>query len=233
MAKQRKAPEQAPPDQREAEKPGVSTGLGPESATPEHAGLGNAAIAARMAGAEVEQATPFDVVRDTALPMVGRAALALQVEPKGALVERLVEIVVQSELPEDRKDAICERLRGDESVATGISEALTRWFGADGADVRQSVSADLSRIEDALTDGRMESGGWRTNDVLIAVSALAAEGSATSRAEALIADLARATSATAGPEAMLGFCKDLHLALMWLDDEEEEDLSPDVVPEQV
>ncbi len=231
MSKQRKSPEQAAPE-REVEKPGV--GVGPESATPEHAGLGNAAIQARMAGGSVEEATPFDVVRDTALPMVGRAALALEVEPKGALVDRLVAIVEQSELPAERKDAICERLRGDETLATGISEALTRWFGSDGADVRSAVSADLSRIEDALADGRMEAGGWRTPDVLIAVSPAAFEGTAAARAEVLIADLARATSSTAGPDAMLGFCRDLHLALMWLEEEEEEeDLESDVAPEQV
>lgn len=229
MSKQRKTPEQASPE-REAEKPGV--GVGPESATPEHAGLGNAAIQARLAGGAVEEVTPFDVVRDTALPMVGRAALALEVEPKGALVDRLVEIVVQSDLPVDRKDAICERLRGDETLATGISEALTRWFGADGADVRAAVSADLGRIEQALMDGHMESGGWRTPEVLVAVSAAAFEGTAAARAEVLITDLARATSSSAGPDAMLGFCRDLHLALMWLEDEEE-DLEPDVAPEQV
>lgn len=224
MSKQRKSPEQVEPDKK------TSSG-GPESATPEHAGLGNAAIQARIAGGDTSEETPFDVVRDTALPMVGRAAIALQVEPRGAQNERLIDIVQRSDLPQDRKDAIAQRLVHDERLATGIHDAMTKWFGSDGVDVRRAVEADLGRIESALADGRAEGGGWRAGDTIVALSTDAREGAAAARAEALIADLARATSAMAGPEAMQGFCRDLHLALMWLEEEDEEYLGPDPVYE--
>ena len=226
MGKQRKTPEQAP---REPSKSaGPAHGVDPSLA--EREGLGNAEIQARIAGGGVESTVAsLDVVRDTALPLVGRAILALQMVARGDELERFVAIVEKSNLPADRKDQIVDRLRSDEAVATSIGDAVAKWFGADGPSVRDGIFHDLGAIEAAMLGGAEVDGTWRVADRDVALSNDARDGGLPGRADAFVGDIARATVQTA-PEAVRGFCHDVHLALMWMDEEEEE-LNDPVAPE--
>src|SRR5687768_10626436 len=100
MSKQRRPPETAPG----ADRGGRDAERRPETALPEQEGLGNAAVQERISGRGADGgASDLDVVRDVAFPLVERAALALQLETRGAeQVERFLAILDRSHLPADR-----------------------------------------------------------------------------------------------------------------------------------
>lgn len=210
MPKQHRTPGQKPPERREE---------GPKS---EQTGeiVGNAALQERMAGGAVTQSgvAPLDVVRDTALPVVGHALIGLQLVPRGDQIDRFVDVLSRSHLPDDRKSELIERLRSDEAVAAQVREAVERWFGPDSESVREGINKDLAQVEAALLDGAAAEGGWQLGSQQFALSSI--EGSITARADAMIGDLA--TGLGLGAEAVQGFCRDVHLALMWLEEEDEE-----------
>lgn len=209
-------------------------GRSPESAAEQAraalvTGLGNSDLQARLGGAEVAapESAGLDVVRDTALPLLDRAAVALEITPRGPINERLVEIIAQSALPADRKAELHERLVHSEGLAAAIHGVVERLFGADTPEVRAAVTRDLGQLESALMDGQATHGGWRVNDVVVALSPEARDGATSSRAEALIGDLARALTPDLGPAEARAACRELHALLLALDEDEDEDLGPD------
>jgi hypothetical protein len=221
MSKQRKTPDQAPAGPR------VEAGRARE---PEAAGPGNAAVQDVMAGRVVETRAPLDVVRDVAAPMVDRAVLALQIYPRGPEVDRFVQILERSGLADDRKSALVDRLRTDEAGAAGVAEVVTRHFGGDGEDVRGAIVDALDAVGRGLREGGPgESGAtWRIGEVEHGLGVAALDGAVASRAEALVAELAaRLAPAPIGAasdpgEALRALCRDLHLRLLWDEEEEEE-----------
>jgi hypothetical protein len=171
----------------------------------------NAVVGERIAGAPD---AGWAEVRDTALPVVERAMLALQIpfrEP--AQVGRFVEIIEKSHLSDDRKAEVIDRLRSDDLAARGVSDALQRWFGNDNEAVRGEALDALGRVYRTLQGGDVVEAG---------------EGTLGARSEAAIAAVAAREASGAsppGPEAggaVRNFCRDVQLALLW-DEEEDED----------
>lgn len=202
-------------------------------------GLGNQALQAQLAS-EGRGPVPFDVVRDAAFPLVERAVLSLQLEPRGAAeVSRFVEILERSHLPEERRALLVDRIQTDQAVAEGIGAAVQRWFAADTAEVRAALEGTLDAVFDAL-HGHGDAASWTLPDgAVVSLAADALEGGVSGRAEALvreladhtaIAELGAAEGASVG-EAVRGFCADVQLALQW-DEEEEEERDGDYAAEE-
>ncbi len=233
MSKQRKTPEQAPVGSR-------SEGSRAKEAESGREGPGNAAVQDQISGRAADGAVGLDVVRETAAPMLDRAALALQLFPRERTqVERFAGILEKSNLPDDRKAALIERLRSDEAAANGVAEVVARHFGADGDEVRGAIVDGLDTLGRSLADGGpgSEHSSWQVGDREIALSAAALEGAVSTRAEALLSDLADSLlaglAATRSPgEAVVGLCRDLNLALLWDEEEEEEGLDV-AAPEEI
>lgn len=198
-----------------------------KDARPERqAGEDLSVVRGRMGGDE-ENSVSSAVVIDTALPIVSRATLALEVEPPQHGHGRLVEILRASGL--ERRDLLIDKIRADEAIVQGVSDVLVRVFGPEGPQSREAVAAALSRVERALASGNEEGGIFRSELGAVVLTASAMEGSVGSRAEALIAELGTALSDISAPdrtpgEALLAVCLGLQLALLWDEDEEEEAL---------
>src|SRR5687768_11595921 len=76
--------------------------------------LGNQAAWAELSGGAGPGRAPLDVVRDAAHPLVERAILALQLEPRtDREVARYVEIVERSKLPPDQRAVLVDHLQTD------------------------------------------------------------------------------------------------------------------------
>ena len=222
MAKQRR-----PTDHQPAHRADQASARAPSA----EGALGNAALQDQLAGVDAQAG--LDVVRDVAFPMVERALLALQLEPRGSEVDRFVEIVERSHLSEERRALLADRLRTDEAAALGVRDAMERWFGSDAPEVRDAVSDMLDAVWRGLENGFADEAGarWQIDDHEIALSEAAISGPVAARAEAMVADLAQtlATGAMAGEragEAVRGFCRDVLLALVWDEEEEEESGEP-------
>lgn len=203
------------------------------------AGLGNAALQAQLAGGEVG----LEVVRDVAFPMVERAILALQLEPRGEATDRFVEIIERSHLSDERRALLTDRLQTDEAAAMGVRDAVERWFGADGPEVRDAVIDALDAVWQGLEQGigDQATGQWRFGGAEVGLSEGAISGPVAARAESLVADLAATLGAAAlaahvggrAGESVRGFCRDVLLALVWDEEEEEEEgLEPGAYAEE-
>jgi hypothetical protein len=197
----------------------------PESA------VGNAALQDRLAGGDVAD---LGRVREVASPLVERAVLALQLVPRGSeQVQRFVDILARSHLPDERKELLSDRLRTDEAIALGVHEAIERWFSADTPEFRGALVEALDRVGSALQHGSGDTaaGKWRDDVRDVPLSGGVLTGAMAGRAEALIADLAIgliegpvAEGAKGGVGAAVrGFCSDVLLALVWDEEEEEEE----------
>lgn len=191
--------------------------------------LGNQAHQDRLSAADAS----LEVVRDAASPLVERAILALQLEPRDAgEVERFVEIVERSRLGEERRDVLVDRLQTDRAAAEGIRDAVQRWFQADGPDVRESVVGALDLVLDSLYDGAPAGAEWALADgARVQLTGEALQGSLGSRAEALLRDVAAHVAPAVDSVAVQGFCRDVQLALLW-DEEEEEELGEGYAAEE-
>jgi hypothetical protein len=189
-------------------------------------------VRGRMGGDADSSVVATSVVVDTALPIVSRATLALEVEPPQHGHNRLVEILRQSGL--ERREELIDKLRADEAITHGVNDVLVRVFGPEGAQpaTREAVLAGLSRVERALASGAEEGGVFLSDLGAVVLSAAAMDGAVGARAEALVADLGTALSDVQAPDrragdALLAVCLGLQLALLW-DEEEEEETFEDV-----
>ena len=184
----------------------------------EHGMLGNQALADRMGEPAAVAAVPFDVIRDTAIPMIERVGLAVEIRPMSPEVcTRYVEILEASNLPEGHRAVLVDKLFSDQAVATGISTLLARHFEGEEADVRLALGAAVDTIMDAIEVMDPRSTG---------------EGPIADQAGALIGELASsqvpalATHTSSVSESVSGLCMALFLATFWEEEEEEEDLAP-------
>ncbi len=213
MAKKQKGPE------REKATAGVENSKSGADLDPELvevAMLGNQAFAARLGGGSSPETVSFDVVRDTAIPLIERAALALELRPEpGEVIDRYVEILEASHLPDDRRQLMVDKLRSDQAVAIGVAEALGHHFTGDAIEVRHALGGALDAVWAALHDGQGMAGESR-------------EGSASEAAGSLVGDLAAQLAPELGAysesvsESVSSFCLALFLATYWDEEEEEE-----------
>lgn len=221
MSKQKRpgrSPEQAP--DKETPAPGV------EASVPEQDALGNLGFQARIDGDGQDAQPGLDVVRDVAFPMVERAILALELTPPdSSRMDRFVEILEASHLPDDRKQLLVDKLQTDRAAAHGIEQAVERWFGTDGPDVRASVSGALDAVWAALENGTGAGSEWQVGDRAVSLSEGAVDGSVADRAEALVSDLADGFATQVSGPSVRGFCRDVYLAIVFDEEEEEEDYS--------
>ncbi len=188
----KRRPEHAAPER--------ATEAGGKDVSPELSADSNAA-------AQLQVGQPdWAAVREVAAPMVQRTLLALELQPRETQLDRFVAILERSKLPEDRKEWLIDRLRTDESTAHQVRDSVERWFHQDNEATRQQVGDVLAAVSGALFDP----------DTVVSAS----PGTAQARAEAAIAELSAAQGASG--EAILGLCRDLHLALWWEEEEEEE-----------
>lgn len=239
VSRQHKTPESQGPIERPAE---VSPDVGRDPAVEQAVGLGNAAFAERLGGGEHDApalAVDTGAIREVAAPMVDRAILALQIVPHfPGQVDGFVATIEASSLPADRKAALVDKLRDDEATATGIHDAVVRAAGADDADVRGELCDALDTVHRALRDGRVDEAAHTlaAGDRIVPLSEAARDGAVHDRAEAMIRDVAAAVVAS-GPLAGRGdaardLVRDVHLALVWAEEEEEEEVSDVEAPEE-
>jgi hypothetical protein len=180
----------------------------------EHEKLGNQAFAARLGTSETESAVPFDVIRDSARPMVERALLAVEIRPMPpAVCARYVEILASSMLPAAQQQRLIDKLVGDQAVATGISDLLARHFEGEESEVRLALGSGLDAVLDALDSApERDTTGHSVGE----------------QASTLIGDLAAseapelATHAPSVSAAVTAVCRALFLATYWEEEEEEE-----------
>jgi len=230
MGKQKKparTPEQVSPEPEATRLPEGEVSI------PEQDELGNQAVQAQMGGEGSGEVVAFDVVRDVAFPIVERAILALQLfPPEHVRVDRFLEILAHSHLPEDRKQVLMDRLQTNRTGAAGVEEAVGRWFDGDVEEVRIALGAALDAVSRGLEDGAEEGGAWRIGETAVALSDDAREGPVNARAEALVSDLAdgvaspgpaRAKEGSGFGAALRGFCRDVYLAIVFDEEEEEEE----------
>lgn len=202
--------------------------------------FGNQAAQEQLGGPVQVEPVSLDVVRDAAIPMVERAILALQITPRReAQVARFVEILQRSRLPEERKALLQDHLLTDQTAAQGIRDAVERWFAVDSEATRDALVGALDSVIDALA-GHAGDGGWVLPDGrTLSLGDEALTGSLSSRAEALVSELVEEL----GPggldgaghgvgAAVRGFCRDVQLALLWDEEEEEEALPGDYAAEE-
>lgn len=187
--------------------------------------LGNQALQASIDGPDVEAEVGLDVVRDTAIPMVDHALLALQLlAPRDVSHERLVEILERSSLP--GREGLIARLDETRSQIDAVREAVERLFGDAGA-----AEAALDATLRGLEGGSAAGADWQTDAGAVALSGGVLAGSVSDRAEALVSDLAQHLAPPASREASGGspgraaseLCRALFLAVAF-DEEEEEEL---------
>jgi hypothetical protein len=230
MGKQKKparGPEQATPEQEISRLPETAISV------PEQDELGNQALQAQMSGEGSDEVVAFDVVRDVAFPMVERAILALQLgPPEHARIDRFLEILARSHLPEDRKQVLMDRLQTGRTGAVGVGEAVKRWFDGDSEEVRDALGSALDAVSRGLEEGAEVDGAWQMGEESVSLSDAAREGPVNDRAGALVSDLADGVAtekpAQTGESGSFGvalrrFCRDVYLAIAFDEEEEEEE----------
>jgi hypothetical protein len=179
-------------------------------------------------------AVDLDTVRRAAFPLVERAILALQTLPVDAeRVNRFVDILSRSHLPEDRKQELVDRLLNDQAAAGAIHSAMERVFGADDEAVRSQLVGLLDDVWSGLQHGRADGMDWRLEDGRrLDLPEGAHRGAVGGRAEELVGRLSEEL-APAGVRERLGeapvdravrtFCRDVYLAVRLSREEEEEE----------
>jgi hypothetical protein len=171
--------------------------------TTEEVELGNAAHAAEVGGI-----VPLDAARDAALPLLDHARLALQLQADlRTSYDRLIQIVGGSDLEE--AGWLSERLAAAAGGRAAVAEAVGRWFGEVPV---AAVDGALARVERALRDGAAEGAAWVHGGARVDVPA----------ADTVHGAVDQLVGAVGGG-AVLGLVRQLHLAVL-LDEEEEEEL---------
>jgi hypothetical protein len=236
MSKQVRGKGQAPPEARQA-----SGGRArPESALDAAELLfGNAAAQEGLLGVE-PAGDALDAAREVAMPVVGRAVLSLELLPRdSAQVERFLKILDQSHLPLDRREVLADRLRADQAAGEAVRRAVEACVGEDNPAARGALSGALDQLFAALEGGGPAGSAWRMpGGGEVALSAGALDGEIAGRAEALVADLARAVvpeelagrmSGEVG-ESVRSLCAAVHLALLLVEEEEGSSLGEPSAP---
>ena len=177
--------------------------------------IGNAALQSQVEGGVVAEPIDFDVVRDAALPLVERSALALEMDGLEAdKFTRLQQVVTDSLLPDDRKAAMLERLGAHQEMASTVSDALVQVFGNDSEATRAAVADTLQAVSNHL----------RSSEGLDV-----AGESVSARAGALAQDVANTVSSpelgTQAGDAIRRFCRTVSLSILFDDEEEEEEVA--------
>jgi hypothetical protein len=226
MAKQKKPP---------AKSPSLDRNHRSESVISQVAFVSNAEFQESLDAGGVD----MEVIRDVALPMVDRGALALQLSPPDpAKIDRLVDIVERSALPLDRKHELTSQLRNDEALSKGVQDAMLQWFNTDSQAFRGHLSDSLDAIAFGLGGGSVDATGkgWALPDgTVVGLSTSSLDGPVTGRAEALLGDLSGhlatgpvAEQVGSDGAAIRGFCRHLYLAVFFDEEEEEEWLVPEM-----
>ena len=172
------------------------------------AGVGNAAQAEELDGRHI----PVDAAGDAAKPVVEHARLALEVRYEGQTpMARLIALLEASDLPTDSSSWLAERLKSTRATEALVAKAVTTWFGEDGAERAEQALAGVASV---LAAGQATEMGW----VSAAGAVPIAQGQTIREA---VDHLLLGLGAEDGP-AIVGFCRQLHLAVMFDDDEDEE-----------
>lgn len=209
MAKQRKPPEHAPVEER-TEAAAASFEVDPTIA--EQGVLGNAVLAARLDGSSAEVGVSAASGREVcqhALPLARQAQVALLLPQRPTEeVARMLAIVEGSKLPDDRKEALIERL--EEQHAASV-EALAAWEATVGSldEEARSLWADaLGQAIAGLEGGREPGPG---------------EGSVADRAARFVGELVAEARPELQAEAAAQVCRSVVLMVHFEEDEEEEE----------
>jgi hypothetical protein len=193
-------------------------------------GHGNEALQQQLAPQRAV-AQDLQLVRETALPTVEQALLAVQIAPRSAdTTQKMLDTVEGSRLSEARRDALMERLQEDQTIADLIGQALEGAFGADTPELRSALWGCMDKSWSALiSEGA--SGDWSA-DLESSLNESSSSGSLSDRAVSMIGDLsshfADETLAEQSPSegissAVQQFCRSIALLLFWEEEEEEEE----------
>ena len=181
----------------------------------------------------------LQLVRETALPTVEQALLAVQIAPQSAeLTGKLIDTLESSSLPEARREALLARLQEDQAVATLISQALEGAFGLDTPELRESLWSCLDESWTALVS-EGATGDWSA-EVEASLGDSSKTGSLSERAVSTIGDLSAhfsdASIADQAPtqdvsQSVQQFCRSIALLLFLEEEEEEEEMEGMIAPE--
>lgn len=227
----------------EARAPGAERDpeLGLDPTVVQQGAVGNQALQDKISGQErgTPQVSDPDLARDTAFPLVERALIALQMLPRPqADVDRFVQILERSHLPEERRALLVDKVRSDQAAALGAQRAVERAFGADGTALRSGLIDTLDAVWAGLQAGRAEGASWVVPErAPVPLGDVAADSEAATgvRAEALVRDLAAGMVAPelvgerdpgAVADAVQAFCRDAQVLILWDEEEEEEAHEP-------
>lgn len=205
--------------------------------------LSNRAVAEQLAGLAPEKRdVGLDTVRDVAFPLVERASLALHLEPRPAAdVERFLAILERGHFDRAHKDALIDKVEGDQAAAVAVQEAVERSLGAIDEDVRTEIIGVLEQTWTALHEGSPGESSWIQGDREFPLSEAALQGSAGDRAGGLIADLVEhfgSDTLKQGLEergsgaSVARFCRSVVLAYFFDEEEEEEEHGVVSAPEE-
>lgn len=207
---------------REVERPGAGQALSEEvGADLDHGLLGNQALAARLGEGPAPAPVAFDVIRDTALPMIERLGLATEIRPMSAdRSARYVQILQASQLDEAQRAVLVDKLVSDQAVAVGIQGLLERNFQGDIESVRLALGGAVDAVIEALQESEPRNTG---------------EGTVGDRAATLVGALSEEVApelsahAPSVSRSVASLCRALFLASYW--DEEEEEALGALAPE--
>lgn len=202
-----------------------------ESGQDSELGVSNAAAQRQLAPVRAD-AEDQQLVRETALPTVEQALLAVQISPRsGEMTEKLMETLERSRLTEERRLSLMQRLQEDQSMADLVGRTLEASFGVDSPELRAELWRTLDHSWGALVANE-NSGGW-TSEIEAALGAERSEGALAERALTMIGDLSAYfsdnTMAAESPSGDVSasvqqFCRSIALLSFWEEEEEEEEL---------
>ncbi len=117
--------------------------------------LGNQALAASLAVGP----SPSEVALDSARTLADGTALALRVAPRDpAWTSDMVGRIARSALSDARKQAIIQRLQGDQQLADAVGAAVEARVGTDNNALRAVLVSGLDAIATLLAEGVVHDG---------------------------------------------------------------------------
>ncbi|MCO4746557.1 MAG: hypothetical protein KC912_17315 [Proteobacteria bacterium] len=224
MSKQRKTG-------REAGHKSASAQKAPETST--ESLVGNRAVADQFSATEVDRKEPgLDTVREVAFPLIERASLALHLEPKPAAeVERFIAILERSHFDRSHKDALIDKVEGDQAAAIAVQDAVERALGTVDDELRSGVIDALDKAWTSLHEGSPGQDSWVHGEATLELSEASLVGPVGDRAGGLIADLVnhlgsdemkQGLDEKGAGAAIAHFCRSVVLAYHFEEEEEEE-----------